>query len=289
MLNLADSGSCGSSDEQIRLGRCPRGSAVADRSRTPARKPAGFTLIELLVVIAIIALLVSILLPSLRRARDLAENAICLTTLRSHGLQIELYVSSNEGTYPVNPDRSDGSPNHDSQFRYFWQAMEGYCDEGAPDDTYGGVNLNYVCPTFRKRWASGGFNGWHWSFSPHLTGYVCNFGNLAGANNSDAHSSPAWKYRSFGGIRRDLPGSRVGSPVSQVGAIPATPPNRLMMLYDYGFCWNSYLPDWGSPGQYTHRNGWGALLADGHAALFRTANTTGEWYESPIVSSDVVE
>jgi prepilin-type processing-associated H-X9-DG protein len=49
-------------------------------------------LIELLVVIAIISLLVSILLPSLNRARDLAKAAVCSANLRSLNLSGQFYV-----------------------------------------------------------------------------------------------------------------------------------------------------------------------------------------------------
>ena len=45
----------------------------------------GFTLIELLVVIAIIALLVSILLPSLKKAQELAKRTVCMTQLKAIG------------------------------------------------------------------------------------------------------------------------------------------------------------------------------------------------------------
>jgi prepilin-type N-terminal cleavage/methylation domain-containing protein/prepilin-type processing-associated H-X9-DG protein len=61
----------------------------------------GFTLIELLVVIAIIALLVSILLPSLKSARELARSAVCLTNMRNAGLQFHMYGSEYDGYYPA--------------------------------------------------------------------------------------------------------------------------------------------------------------------------------------------
>jgi len=61
----------------------------------------GFTLIELLVVIAIISLLVSILLPSLRKAKDLAKLAVCQGNLHSVGLATLLYGEDYGGCCPA--------------------------------------------------------------------------------------------------------------------------------------------------------------------------------------------
>ena len=60
----------------------------------------GFTLIELLVVISIIALLVSILLPSLNRAREQAKTAICRSNLKNIGLAFMGYAIQNAEQLP---------------------------------------------------------------------------------------------------------------------------------------------------------------------------------------------
>lgn len=62
-------------------------------------KKRAFTLIELLVVIAIIALLVSLLMPALSKARAQAKKTLCLVNMRSWGLVWKLYTQDNEGKF----------------------------------------------------------------------------------------------------------------------------------------------------------------------------------------------
>ena len=61
----------------------------------------GFTLIELLVVVAIIALLVSILLPSLARARQQAKTVLCMSNARQIALAMHYYAQDYDGQFPV--------------------------------------------------------------------------------------------------------------------------------------------------------------------------------------------
>ena len=65
------------------------------------KRTKAFTLVELLVVIGIIALLISILLPSLNRVRQQANSLKCLSNLRQFGTLIQMYAQSNKGSLPI--------------------------------------------------------------------------------------------------------------------------------------------------------------------------------------------
>jgi prepilin-type N-terminal cleavage/methylation domain-containing protein len=86
-------------------------------------KKAGFTLIELLVVIAIIALLLAILLPSIRLAAQITRQTVCQSNLRQLGIMALVYSEDNNKMilpsarnsesqlrYPDNQDISLGGP-----------------------------------------------------------------------------------------------------------------------------------------------------------------------------------
>lgn len=71
---------------------------------------AGFTLIETLVVVAIVALLVSIITPSLTRARAAARETACVANLRVWSAAFHLYASEHDGLLPHTDDRSRNHP-----------------------------------------------------------------------------------------------------------------------------------------------------------------------------------
>lgn len=72
----------------------------------------GFTLVELLVVISIIALLVSILMPALSKAREQAKAVLCMNNQKQMGLIWMMYVDENDDRFYYYDDPASSSPQY---------------------------------------------------------------------------------------------------------------------------------------------------------------------------------
>ena len=77
------------------------------------KKKRAFTLMGLLVVISIIALLMSVLMPSLRMARKQAKAVVCQSNLKQWGLMFGMYVNDNDGRF----NTGYSSPDPDNKLR----------------------------------------------------------------------------------------------------------------------------------------------------------------------------
>jgi prepilin-type N-terminal cleavage/methylation domain-containing protein/prepilin-type processing-associated H-X9-DG protein len=89
------------------------------------RKLNAFTLIELLVVIAIIALLISILLPSLSRARELSKRLVCASNIKGIGTSAKIYANDNTEKWPTPAFKS---------VNLYAEPIDYLCDDGTTDD-----------------------------------------------------------------------------------------------------------------------------------------------------------
>lgn len=102
---------------------------------------AGFTLVELLVVIGIIALLISILLPTLTKAREAANRAACLSNLRQIDQMLVIYAVANQDQVPLGCLGTTSTGSAVEQNNYFLSTNSSV-SVGDWDPTTPGVQLS---------------------------------------------------------------------------------------------------------------------------------------------------
>lgn len=131
-----------------------------EKNGSNRRDSLGFTLIELLVVIAIIAILASLILPSLASAKEKARRLQCLNSTKQFGLAVMMYGHDNR----------DKVPQHTKSGQWLWDCPRRSIDALT---NYGPKALTFYCPSVRAsvKYPDPTVAWWDYSNDQRIIGY----------------------------------------------------------------------------------------------------------------------
>jgi prepilin-type N-terminal cleavage/methylation domain-containing protein len=155
-----------------RMGNRPETQGYEQRETRYASRIHAFTLIELLVVIAVIAILMSVLMPALNRAREMGKRAVCMNNTKTLALAWTLYCSENDGAMPPAQGLTTTGWVHGLTGTYQTKPVEAPVDEQIAAIRAGqlypfaGAEKVYRCPVAKKNEMR------TYSASPAMNGYT---------------------------------------------------------------------------------------------------------------------
>ncbi len=219
-----------------------------------------FTLIELLVVIAIISILMALLLPALKNARESARLIKCVAGLRQVGLGIEIYTSDNNDTYNPGWNGTESYQETLTKLKYASQTL--FTREGG-------------CPYGPQTYSSSAGSDYYTSPSSSTCAYGYNY-NLSGAIAFNGVT-----YQNYGTMTKSW--TRFIAHASEVGIVGCNTSAgiwrgvspRHTVGQDSGYL----SPGACSPGRHAGRQ-LPYFFADGHGENV-PANIISQWYWGP--------
>ena len=207
-----------------------------------------FTLIELLIVIAIIAILASMLLPALNKARESARGVKCFSNIKQWGTFIVLYAGDYADILPPSLDSGSKATRH--YLQHYLDGRDGLkIGIPSPKTNAKEAATIWYCPSSRPI-----------DESTFRTDYVTNVHIFVREPWSvESYRSTLWQYSTWGKLSQPL-GNIVAKPALSCFSI--APSTRMMLIDSYG---NGVLSTPNSF-RFRHNKKTHLLYMDSHAA-----------------------